>query len=241
MMSRGSGTLLTIGLCAAFSCGLINSDIAKISFNLPQRTYSFDTSQAGWNSAAAAMFAMVPPIQCTTDEGCCSPLIMAAGINCSLLTCDLPTQSCALVATVETPPQPIDIKSEAPELGSFNNQSLLDITISKITYDVTGNTLNVDLPEVELFVAPATAMSIADGATRFGTVPVIASGTNPTDGNVTLDKAGQDAFVGFAHHFGTPFAFMARTKVTVIPGRTPVPMGGLSLTVKGRLSAKPSL
>jgi hypothetical protein len=77
-------------------------------------------------------------------------------------------------------------------------------------------------------------------ATRFGTVPVIAHATNVTGGSVTLDKAGQDAFVNFAHHFGTPFSFLARTKV-VVPGGTPAPTGGLTLTVKGQLSAKPSL
>ena len=230
-----------LAMSGAISCGLISSDIATISFNLPERTYSFNTSEAGWNSTKTAAFSTVPSIPCTVDTDCQSPLLAAAGIDPSYLICDQPTQSCAFVITVETPPQTIDIKSQSPELGSLSNQSVVDVTVSKITYDVTGNSMNVTLPSVELFVAPMGVTSTSDpAATPFGTVPPIPAGANVSGGAVALDKAGQDAFVGFAHHFGTPFVFMARSRV-VVPGGTPVPMGGLSLTVKGRLSAKPSL
>lgn len=240
-LARGSRFLLMVSMSAAFSCGLINSDIAKISFNLPERTYSFDTSQAGWNSAQTSTFSSAPVIPCTVDADCRSPLLPAVGVDPSYVICDLPSGSCAFTVTVETPPQTIDIKAEVPELSGFSNQSLVDVTISKITYDISGNTMNVDLPVVELFVAPMGVTSTSDpSATRFGTVPVIAAKTDVTGGTVALDKAGQDAFVNFAHHFGTPFSFLARTRV-VVPGGTPVPSGGLSLTVKGRLSAKPSL
>jgi len=238
--ARGSRLLVAIAMSGAFSCGLISSDIAKVSFNLPERTYSFDTSQAGWNSASTSAFSKVPSIPCSADADCQAPLL-AAGIDPSAVICDPPTQTCAFVITVETPPQTIDIKSEAPELGSYSNQSVLDVTVSKITYDVTGNTMNVALPSVELFVAPMGVTTTSDPAAKlFGTVPPIPMNMNITAGNVTLDKAGQDAFVGFAHHFGTPFVFLARSRV-VVPGGTPVPTGGLSLTVKGRLSAQPSL
>jgi len=237
-LARGSRFILALAMAGAVACKL---DIAKISFNLPERTYSFDTSQAGWNSASTSAFSKVPSIPCTADTDCQSPFLTAAGIDPSYVICDPPTQTCAFVITVETPPQTIDIKSQAPELGSFSNQSVLDVTISKITYDVTGNTMNVALPSVELFVAPMGVTTTSDPAAKlFGTVPPIPMSMNVTAGNVTLDKAGQDAFVGFAHQFGTPFVFLARARV-VVPGGTPVPTGGLSLTVKGRLSAQPSL
>jgi hypothetical protein len=239
-LARGSRSLLMVAMTGAFSCGLISSDIATISFNLPERTYSFNTNDTGWNSAKAAAFGTAPVIPCSVDADCQAPLTLV-GVDPSFVICDQPTQSCAFVITVETPPQTIDIKSQSPELSRFSNQSLVDVTVSKITYDIDNNSMNVDLPAVELFVAPQGVTTTSDpAATRFGTVPPIPAHMDSKDGNVALDKAGQDAFVGFAHHFGTPFVFLARSRV-VVPGGTPVPMGGLSLTVKGRLSAKPSL
>ncbi|MEO8214995.1 MAG: hypothetical protein ABI560_17480, partial [Myxococcales bacterium] len=65
-------------------------------------------------------------------------------------------------------------------------------------------------------------------------------GRTLTDGTVALDPRGQEAFKGFAHNFGTPFVFMARTKV-VVPGGTPLPTGALSLTIKGQLKANAGL
>ncbi|MES1209011.1 MAG: hypothetical protein ABUS79_23990 [Pseudomonadota bacterium] len=100
--------------------------------------------------------------------------------------------------------------------------------------------MNVDLPPFELFVAPeGTTSTSSPDAKRFGTVPATpAMTTGP--GNVTLDPAGQQAFVGFAHNFGTPFVFLGRTTV-VVPGGTPLPMGSVDIKIKGQLSAKPSL
>ena len=73
--ARGSRLLVAIAMSGAFSCGLISSDIAKVSFNLPERTYSFDTSQAGWNSASTSAFSKVPSIPCTADADCQAPLL----------------------------------------------------------------------------------------------------------------------------------------------------------------------
>jgi hypothetical protein len=227
---------LWLPLVLAGGCGLISSDITAIQFDLPAKSYSFDTSQAGWNLPAATL----PALSCSDATICCTAATVA-GIDCARVICDGTSGTCAFTATVETPPQPIDLKSEVPALSSFSNQSVIDVTISQIKYDVTRNTLNVALPPVELFVAPMGTTSASDAnAKKFGTVPSTPAGSTVTWGIVTLDPAGQQAFVGFAHAFGTPFVFLARTTV-VVPGGTPVPSGGVDITIKGRLSAKASL
>ena len=204
-------------------------------FDLPVRTYSFDTAKAGWNLPPASL----PRVACADDRICCTAAQLA-GVDCGMVICDGASATCALKVTVETPPQSVDLKAEVPELSSLDHQTFIDVTISRITYDVTANTLNVDLPEMEIYVAPQGATSTADpGASRFGTVPVTPAGTTIAGGSVALDPAGQSAFVGFAHDFGTPFVFIAKTTV-IVPGGTPLPMGAIDIDIRGQLSAKPS-
>jgi hypothetical protein len=224
-----------LALAITAACGLISSDIATVMFDLPQRTYSFDTAKSGWNLPPATL----PEIECSDDAGCCTLAMLAVtGINCDMVICD--ANKCAVKVTVETPPQTVNLKMEA-NLGSLNKQSAIDVTVSKIGYDVTTNTMNVDLPPVELFVAPDGTTSSSDAAAkRFGTVPTTPAKQPIMNGTVTLDPVGQNAFVGFAHNFGTPFVFIARTSV-IVPGGTPLPMGAVEIKIKGQLSAKPSL
>jgi len=218
------------------ACGLISSDVATIMFDLPVRTYSFDTAQAGWNLPPASL----PVIACSDDQICCTAAQLA-GVDCGTVICDAASATCALKVTVETSPQSINLKSEVPQLSSLGNQTFIDVTISRITYDVTSNTLNVDLPEVEIYVAPQGTTSTSDpNAAKFGTVPVTRAGTTISGGSVALDPAGQKALVGFAHDFGTPFVLIGKT-VVIVPGGTPLPMGAIDIDIKGQLSAKPSL
>jgi hypothetical protein len=223
----------------AGGCGLISSDLTTIKFALPERTYNFDTAMTGWNLPAASL----PMISCTEPTACCT-LATLASIDCAMVICDASSGTCALTATVEIPPQAIDLKANVPELASFSKQSVIDVTVSKITYDLTQDAtrpLNVALPPVELFVAAQGATSTSDpSAKKFGTVPGTAAGMSVMGGAVALDAAGQAAFVGFAHNFGTPFVFLGRTTV-VVPGGTPLPMGAATVTIKGQLSAKAGL
>src|SRR5204863_3112793 len=134
-------SLAVVGL--GVGCGLISSDITKVSFDLPPRSYRFDTKQPGWNPDTTAKLGTVPSFPCASDADCCSaelaPLLSVAGLDCSLLTCDLPpgTGTCAFAMTVETPPQAIDLKQEVPSISSISSQNIIDITVSQISYDVT--------------------------------------------------------------------------------------------------------
>jgi hypothetical protein len=228
-------SVVTMAVFLAPACSLVSSDIATINFDLPKKSYSFDTSKSGWNLPAATL----PSVPCTEPTSCCS-LAMLAGIDCSIVICDGASGTCAFTATVETPPQTMNLKSEVPQLSGISQQSLVDVTISKISYDVTTNTMNVDLPAIDLYVADQGASSTSDpSATKFGTVPATPAGATLAGGSVTLTPEGQAAFIGYAHNFGTSFVFIGRTTV-VVPGGTPIPMGAVDLTVQGQVSAKPS-
>jgi hypothetical protein len=232
-MLKATRYLVLTTLAAA--CGLVNSDITTIKFALPERTYSFDTAQAGWHLPSATL----PTIPCT-DANVCTTLAASAGIDSGAVICDAASGSCGVTATVETPPQTVNLKMEVPALSGMNSQSLADVTVSQIKYDITRNTLNVALPAVELFVAPAGVTSASDPqAKKFGTVPPTAAHTTLVGGSVTLDSGGQQAFVGFAHNFGTPFVFLART-VVVVAGGTPIPMGAVDIAIRAQVSVKPS-
>lgn len=237
LASRLAGRVsLSWSLSLLAACGLISSDIATVKFNLPERTYSFDTSKSGWNLPPATL----PSIPCA-DDTTCRAAASTVGVDPAMVFCDSGSASCALTVTVETQPQPINLKMDAQGLGSLSSQSAIDVTVSQIKYDVGRNTMNVDLPPVELFVAPNGVTSTSDPqAKRFGTVPATPSQSTIMDGAVTMDPVGQEAFVGFAHNFGTPFVFIARS-VVVVPGGSPLPMGAVDITIKGQLSAKPSL
>lgn len=228
-----------MALVVAGGCGLISSDVTKVSFDLPAQSYRFDTAQAGWKTPPAASSTTVPFIPCTADMDCCSMLVGSLGIDCSALICDGTSGSCAFAVTVEAPPQQVDLKQSVP--SSLSSQSVIDITVGQITYDVTENSMNVDLPPVQLFIADDGATSTADpSAVLFGTLLSIPKGKTSTGGKVTLAPGAAGAFINIGHHLGTPFTFLARSRV-VVPGGAPIPMGALGLTIKGRLSAQPGL
>ncbi|MBC8132763.1 MAG: hypothetical protein H7X95_07260 [Deltaproteobacteria bacterium] len=232
--------IVTLLALAGNGCGLISSDIASFKFDLPERTYRFDTAQAGAKFPATTL----PSRECSDSAGCCADAAMLfPGIDCSVVVCDTskaPAPStCALTATIETPQpqQMVNLKDEVQGLSKFSSQSVIDVTISKITYDITMNTLNVGLPAVELFVGAQDATTTTHAsAKRFGTVPPTTAGATSTGGTVMIDLESQNAFKALARNFGTPFVFMART-VVVVPGGTPLPMGAVSLRIRGQLKA----
>ena len=59
--------------------------------------------------------------------------------------------------------QRVNLGQESPQLASLGHQMLADVFISSITYNVA-STLNIDLPEVTLYIAPDNAHGIRTAA-----------------------------------------------------------------------------
>jgi hypothetical protein len=206
---------LGVALLAAAGCGLIDPNITAVGFDLPTRSYEINAT--GFNLPADNSIA----IPCTTNEQCVvSPFV-----------CD--NSVCTAVVPV-TQSTEMNLGQEAPELGSVTGT--VDISIDRIGFAVTTNTLNVDLPPVLLYMAPSGVTDPADPrAMLFGTVPSVPAGQT-TNGQVQLSSNSDAVFKTFTHDLSMPFSFIASTTVKVASGAG-VPSGRVVFSINGRLSA----
>lgn len=218
-------------------CGLVSSDILTLTFDMPERHYVFDTATWGLPTTA------VPVVPCTADATCCSAAALA-GYDCAkspALFCDTSAGAgvCAVRLPIESPPQIIDLSMQS-QLSGVNGQTLASVSISQIAYVIDSNSLNRDLPPIELFLAPQNVTSTSDPtAHKFGTVPAIAS-KQTTGGKVALEPDAESTFSGYARNFKVPFEFLSRTVITVRGGDV-TPTGRIDVRVKGKVSVKPTL
>jgi len=135
--------------------------------------------------------------------------------------------------------QTINLKMQVPSLSSLSGQTLATISISKVTYTIA-STMNVDLPPVDVFIAPSNVTSASDpAAQKFGSIPKSPANMTTT-GNMTLDPNGGAVFSQYATAFSVPFNFIAHATMIVRPG-DPIPSGAVTATVTGKVSAKPNL
>src|SRR5215218_7176763 len=101
----------------------------------------------------------------------------------------------------------IDLLSEKPELQSINDEPVIKVTIDSVTYEVNLNTLNVDTPAMEVYVAPMSVMDPNDPmAKHVGTIPSVAAGqTVLTPQAMTFTSGGKAELVSIMSTFKTPF------------------------------------
>lgn len=228
------GALLLLG---AVGCSLISSDITKVTFDLPAKTYSFDAAQWGIPAGnTVAVHCGAPDNLATvTVMDCCNPPAPLTKPDCTAhpLVCEGTPMVCTLKQPV-TVAQKMDLKMEVPELSSISNQSVVDISLSNLHY-VAVSTLNVDVPPLELYLADDGVTDSSQGM-KFGTVPAIPKGTSPS-GDVVLEPNADALFAARGHTFGTPFNFIATTTVSVASG-SPAPTGMITVTVTGKAAAK---
>lgn len=215
----GAAALLVAG------CGLISSDVSRITVDLPSQTYTFDTSM--WGSPPVTT---LPSVPCTSDSDCSTA---AAVVNWSAATLVCASSVCE----AQVPEAVSTTVSLAGQPGLSQTASLAKITISSISYMVSNNTMNVDLPPFTLYLAPSGVTDPTDTrAKAFGTVPSIPAGMDPS-GQVQLMADSAATFEMFTGNISVPFNLIASTTVD-IPGGSPIPSGKITVTVTGTLSAQ---
>ncbi len=220
----------------AFALGLAGcnaiSNLGTITFDLPPQSFSFDTGSSTWKAPPATF----PSVTCgpgKTVADCCQ-----APADCTATPLACEGGVCVLEFPINAS-QTIDLKMQVPSLSSLSGQTLATISISQVTYTIDSK-MNVDLPPVDVFIGPASAMSSTDpGTQKFGSIPSSPANMKTT-GNMTLDQNGGAVFSQYASAFSTPFNFIAHATMIVAPG-TPVPSGQVNVTVTGKVSAKPNL
>lgn len=217
-------------------CGLIKADIGTLVFQLPSKSFSFDTASAGWKAPPGTF----PAVACGAGQmvtDCCNPPAPAPRPDCVATPLACVNSVCVLEFPV-TVSQRIDLKSEVPALSSLGGQTLAEISIKQIQYTIASN-MNVELPAIDIYVAPDGATTIADPAKKFGTIPPTPAGATKS-GDVVLDPGGQAAFSMYASQFTVPFTLLGHTTMVVAPGN-PAPTGKVDVTVTGKVGAKPNL
>lgn len=214
-----------------FGCSL---DITRITFDLPKQTYSFDTSMWG-NLPPQTAGLSFPNIPCTSDAECCT-LGAAASLNCNTTPLSCPAGSCE-ADIPESLSSAINLAQQVPQLATFPGHSLVKVSISSISYQVSDNTLNVDLPPMAIYLAPDGVTDVNDpSAMLFGTVPAIPAGSNPS-GMVQKAPNADAVLQMYTANVSQTFNVIAHT-IVVIAADTPVPNGHITVTIGGAVSAQ---
>ncbi|HSD87993.1 MAG TPA: hypothetical protein VLB44_10785, partial [Kofleriaceae bacterium] len=160
---------ICLGALALSGCGLISSDVTNFDLTLPEKSFSVDAS--GWqvNQQAADLFLNT---SCASAPSICMSVSSTCPMNCTG-ECSTTTSKCVLHFNVGVY-QLIDLVMEKPELKSINDEPVIKVTIDSLTYRVPQNTLNVDTPQMNVYVAPMSVMDPKDPmAKQIGTIAPI--------------------------------------------------------------------
>src|SRR3954468_4436436 len=163
-----------LGLSLAAGCGLISSDVTNFELMLPDKKFTIDAS--GWqvNTAASNLFdnGQLKAMQCKSTPALCSSLVnTACSSNCTG-SCNTGTDSCELSLDVSRPLK-VDLVTEDPNVKAINDQPVIKVSIDSVTYEVPSNSLNVDTPMFEVYVAPLSKIATDPEAQLIGTIPPV--------------------------------------------------------------------
>jgi hypothetical protein len=230
--------LYPVMLLLLASCGLVNEleNFKGINFQLPIRKYSVSTDDPQWHAPPDTG---IPAISCGAGgivADCCNPPAPFPTIPCAQypLACD--GGVCSLKFAYEQV-QAVDLAKDVPSLSSSKGQIFSSMTLTTIDIVVDENTMNVTLPPVDIYLAPASAMTASNsGAKKIGSMSSKPAGFTGPD-TIKLDDAAQKLFSMFANDFQTPFNIIISTNVVYRSGG-PVPKGKISFSVGGKVAAK---
>lgn len=220
--------LCLFALVTAAGCGLISSDVTNFDLTLPDKNFSVDATL--WDVSDAEAQAFLNTSCAESPAVCSSAAREACSANCSG-TCNDTTQTCDLALDVAIY-QPIDLLAEQPELKSINDEPVIKVTIDSVTWEVTANTLDVDTPEMTVFVAPSSVMDPNDASAKvIGTIAPVVAGTR-TDGpqDLVFSPTGKADLIAIMSTFQTPFNVIVGSTLVVRQGQR-VPTGKLDAVV----------
>jgi hypothetical protein len=226
--------LAGVGLYLAGGCGLI----PPVNYD-----YSFDPKEVmqslgdGSGSAQALPTVMCPATSCTTVQ---------IPPNSGMVACE--NGVCTATAHVRAA-IPVDLRNaKTPVPEDVVRFGIDRVTIAKVAYWVTQNSLNVATPPLDLYVGPeAAADEMSAGVTQLGSVASLPAKSkdcaDPRDGNepaaagftacdMPLTAAGQEALAGFIKNYKTaPFKLLVHGQIKAAGG-TPTPSGAIDLFVR---------
>ncbi len=221
--------LSSLGIGAG--CGLIDSNIADFDLSLPAKEISVDT--ADWMLVGETI---VPAIDCSESAAICDAAVSQFCGNQSLCVGACDGQRCKADVAVNLF-RSFDLAQEKPELREIDGKPLIDVTISRISYTVTENTMNVDSAPMGIYIGPQTAMTIDHAAAELiGTIPVIAAGQTVSSTDVELVADAKKVVGRYMREYSTPFNIIIGSTVE-LKAADILPTGKLVAVVEVRATA----
>ncbi len=237
MLDWGSSLMTKLGLYAVAialsGCGLIDSDITNFDLTLPDKAFSVDAS--GWqvNQSQADTFLATDCSGAPTV--CMTAATSACPMNCTG-SCSPTTSTCELGLDVGLY-QMIDLITEKPELKEINDRAVIEVEIDAVSYAVTANTLNVETPEMRVYVAPMSIMDPSDPmAKHIGTIAPVAAGATVALRDMTFTADGRAALIATMSAYKSPFNIIIGSQIVLASGDM-VPTGRLDALVQIRAHA----
>lgn len=229
---------------AVGGCGLVSSN--TLSYD-----YAFDPQHFMEKLGDTA--ATVPTMACdaTASPDPCAALQSGLPMGAATLQCEASSSTCIAVADVRLL-YPVDLSMQSLP-GPVVQYGVDNVTIQKVAYWVMTNTVNVPIPPIDLYVAPAAAKDEHDSrAVQIGSVAMLpahsavcADAADPKGDSsapngtavcdVKLTTQGELALGAFAKDYKTPFQFIAHTKL-VAHGGDPLPTGTIDFYLRPTVS-----
>jgi hypothetical protein len=210
---------------AIAGCGLIDTDITNFDLSMPEKEFTVDTSQ--WQLSSDPTF---PEIPCADTPTVCSAGISEVCGNDALCFGSCDGDNCTAKVLIALY-QSVNLYDEKPELQTINDQPLVSVTIDRVGYDVTENTLNIASPPITVYVAPQNVMAPGDPqALAVGTVSPIAPGTTSTGNDVDMTPEGRENLRSFMREYRTEFNILVGAEVDIM-AFDPIPSGRLRAVV----------
>jgi len=221
-----SGTGVILGAALA-GCGLISSDVTNFDLTLPDKMFTVDAS--GWQVDQMDADRVLTMRCDMVPDACSAAAKTACPMGCSGV-CNA-AKTCELSLDINLS-QPINLVMEKPELQSLNSEPLIKVTIDSVTYRVTRNSLNVDTPELTVYVAPTSVVASRDAQAKpIGTIASVpAMLVTPDPEPLVFTPTGRAELVSIMSSFKTPFNVLLGSSIVVRAGE-PVPMGRLDAVV----------
>lgn len=226
-----SSLALIAGLLPGFGCGLLDEATTLTLCADPQR-FVVDTAQLGFSGAGATL----PELRCEAAPGLCAQLAGAFVCSPELWQCSAPcvTRSgggavCALRGVLT---QGVELDLEAQLRNQLQARALQRLSLARVEYEVSENTLTVATPELRLYVGPAAAKAVGDpGVELLARLAPVAAGATVMPSTVPMEAAGQRRLAELVKDYRTPFRVLIAAEFVLVGGQAS-PAGRLSLALK---------
>lgn len=229
MRTLPSLVALSLLLSLTHGCGLVE-DLLAFTIDTDWKYFTLDTAQLGVTVPGGA--STIPAINCTKDANCAALKCGGSGYSCATKCLN---KKCGIVAIFE---QGTTIDLSQKITNSTTATILSKVTLDKVSYDATVNSLNFNTPKLNMYIGPNSAKNTSSsGVAHFAEMPVIPAKQTPKeDMNVTAQ--GKTALEQRVLDYKNPFKMFGKASLTFTSG-SPIPQGKLRLGVKAYFMIDP--